>query len=236
MSDAVNPIDILFDKPVINSSHPSLRRKSLFIFAHGAGAPMDSDFMNQFAKALAKKGVGVVRFEFPYMAQRRHGGSRRPPNQQALLLQTWVDIVSQLHADSSFNDFDYFFLGGKSMGGRMATLAVNDIVAKDGELAKKVTGLIALGYPFHPSGKPESLRIEHLPSLERPLLIAQGTRDALGNLQEVLQYALGDQTRLVWLEDGDHDLKPRKKSGFTHDEHIASAVEASVEFIEEQSA
>lgn len=94
-----------------------------------------------------------------------------------------------------------------------------------------IKGLICLGYPFHPQGKPERLRTAHLESLETPTLIVQGTRDALGCREEVDGYRLSPAIRLHWLEDGDHDLKPRVKSGFTHNQHIQSCVDAMVVFM-----
>ncbi|MGI1678355.1 MAG: alpha/beta hydrolase [Cellvibrionaceae bacterium] len=218
---------MLVDTPV--SVHKQYN--SLFIFAHGAGAPMDAVFMNSFSAGLAENGIGVVRFEFPYMAQRRHGGSKRPPNKQDVLVDAWKQIIPQLFQDPKFRGVNSFFLGGKSMGGRMATLALNEILELSTEIQTKVKGVVCLGYPFHPSGKPEKLRTEHLPALKKPLLVIQGTRDALGNREEVASYILGDNTNIEWLEDGDHDFKPRKKSGYTHEEHMLTAVNSTVSFM-----
>ena len=94
-----------------------------------------------------------------------------------------------------------------------------------------VKGLVCLGYPFHPQGKPERLRTAHLAELQTPTLIVQGTRDALGNREEVEGYTLSSAIRLHWLEDGDHDLKPRVKSGFTHDQHLRDCVEEVAAFV-----
>jgi hypothetical protein len=168
-----------------------------FAFAHGAGAPMDTPFMSFFAEALAKRGWRVVRFEFPYMARRRREPKRAPPDRQPVLLETWRQVIASLGAER-------LVIGGKSMGGRMASLIADEA---------GVRGLACLGYPFHPAGKPERLRTAHLAALQTPCLICQGSRDALGNAAEVAGYDLAGSVRLHWAADGDHDLKPRKASG-----------------------
>lgn len=188
------------------------------ILAHGAGAPMDSEFMERMADLLAARKIGVVRFEFPYMAQRRSGGKKRPPDRQPVLLECWQGVISQYQATGC-----EIYIGGKSMGGRMASLIADDNA--------DVTGLLCLGYPFHPPKKPEKLRTEHLESLSTPTLIVQGTRDALGNREEVETYTLSSSIRMCWLEDGDHDLKPRVRSGFTHEQHLIAAADAIADFI-----
>ena len=188
----------------------------VLILAHGAGAPMDSEFMERIAELLAERNVGVARFEFPYMAQRRTGGSKRPPDRQPVLLDYWRQVLEQFSRD------ELVFIGGKSMGGRMASLIADE---------SDVAGLVCLGYPFHPAKKPEKLRTEHLESLKTSTLIVQGSRDALGNAEEVAGYELADTIDLCWLEDGDHDLKPRVRSGFTHDQHLRRAADAIASFM-----
>lgn len=197
--------------------------KSWFLFAHGAGAPMDSDFMQALAGMLVEQGVGVIRFEFPYMAERRETGKRRPPNRMEDLLevfQTQIDRCSEIFPG------ERLFIGGKSMGGRVASM-----LAGENHRAGKVTGAICLGYPFHPPGKPESLRTEHLESLNCPTLIVQGTRDKLGDRPEVGGFELSPAIELFWLEDGDHDFKPRKVSGFTQRQHWQVAADRVAVFM-----
>ncbi len=189
--------------------------KLTFAFAHGAGAPMDSDWMNTVARAVADKGFRVVRFEFPYMAERRTTGKKKPPNPQRILEATWMDVIDDLGAST-------LVIGGKSMGGRMASLVADDA---------KVRGLICLGYPFHPPGKPEKLRTEHLAALKTPTLICQGERDPFGTKDEVPGYTLSKKIQINWAPDGDHGLKPRKKSGYTEEQNIAAAVEAMAHFM-----
>lgn len=185
------------------------------ILAHGAGAPMDSPFMNQFAEGLADFGIRVARFEFPYMHQRRLHGSKRPPDRQAILLETWRAILKE------FQEGCPLVIGGKSMGGRMASLIADD---------SPIQGLLCLGYPFHPPRKPEKTRVAHLKMLKTPTLILQGTRDALGNQAEVSQYELSESITIHWLEDGDHSFKPRKASGRTETENLKEGLAMAANF------
>ncbi len=102
------------------------------------------------------------------------------------------------------------------MGGRVASMLADELHAE-----ARVSGLVCLGYPFHPPGKPEQLRTAHLEGLKTPALICQGTRDPFGGKDEVPSYPLAPSIEIVWLEDGDHDLKPRKSiSGFTAADHM----------------
>lgn len=181
-----------------------------FAFAHGAGAPMDTPFMAFFAAGLAARGWRVARFEFPYMARRRREAKRPPPDRQPVLLATWQAVIDHLGRDR-------LVIGGKSMGGRMASLVADET---------GVRGLACLGYPFHPAGKPERRRTEHLAALQTRCLICQGTRDPLGNTEEVAGYALSPAIRLHWAADGDHDLKPRKASGRSAEQNWTEAVAA----------
>lgn len=185
---------------------------STLILAHGAGAPMDSPFMQQMAQGLAARGVRVVRFEFAYMAQRRVDGRKRPPNPQAQLLQQWRDVHAQVRQQVA----GPLAIGGKSMGGRMASLLADEL---------DVAALICLGYPFYAAGKPEKPRVAHLAELRTPTLIVQGERDALGNREAVAGYDLSPAIALHWLQAADHDLKPLKASGFSHEQHLDSAVQ-----------
>jgi predicted alpha/beta-hydrolase family hydrolase len=189
---------------------PPQAASSTLILAHGAGAPMDSPFMQAMAQGLAARGVRVVRFEFAYMAQRRLDGRKRPPNPQAQLLQQWRDVHAQVRQRVA----GPLAIGGKSMGGRMASLLADEL---------GVSALVCLGYPFYAAGKPEKPRVAHLAELRTPTLIIQGQRDALGNQETVAGYALSAAIELHWLQAADHDLKPLKASGFTHEQHLATA-------------
>jgi len=178
------------------------------LLAHGAGAGMDSPFLEQLAVELARREIRTLRFEFPYMARARAEGGRRPPNPAPVLLEHWRQVVTTWRAAET----GPLWLAGKSMGGRMASLLAEELGA---------AGLICLGYPFHPAGKPERLRTEHLATLTTPTLIVQGERDALGNRGEVAGYALAPAIEVQWIATADHDLKPLKSSGLSHAQVLA---------------
>lgn len=182
------------------------------LLAHGSGAPMDSPAMNTAAEALAAEGLRVARFEFSYMAARRTEGSRRPPPKAETLNPEFHTAVADLAAKGPL------VIGGKSMGGRVASMVADALHAEG-----RIVGLLCLGYPFHPPEKPEQLRTAHLMALATPALICQGTRDPFGTRAEVSAYGLPEHIRFLWLEDGDHDLKPRKSvSGFSAADHLAT--------------
>ena len=201
--------EMLFDGPLEG------RRIAL---THGAGAPMDSPFMNVMAQGLAAAGLRVARFELPYMHRRRQTGERRPPDREPVLREAWLAAIAAL------GDPARLVIGGKSLGGRMASL----IAEQAG-----VRGLVCLGYPFHPPDQPERLRTAHLAHLRAPTLVVQGTRDPFGGREEVAGYALSPAIRVHWMEDGDHSFKPRASSGRTEKQNLAEAIEAVREFVEE---
>ena len=188
------------------------------LLAHGAGAPMDSASMTATAKALAAAGFHVARFEFHYMAARRHG-HRKPPPRAETVNPEYVKAIADLRAKGVTGPL---VIGGKSMGGRVASMVADEMFSKGG-----ISGLLCLGYPFHPPGKPTQLRTKHLAALETPTLICQGTRDEFGTRDEVAGYALSNAIEMLWLEDGDHDLRPRKSiSGFSAADHLKALAEA----------
>ena len=184
----------------------------LIVLAHGAGAPMDSPFMAAIAEGLAAAGHRVLRFEFPYMARRRATGVKAPPDRSAKLLAAWRAAVDQAPAHPRR------FIAGKSMGGRMASL-----LAAEAD-APPMDGVICLGYPFHPPGKPTQTRTAHLPAITCPTLILQGERDPMGNRAMVEGLGLAPPLHLAWLADGNHDFTPRKASGLTADDNLATAL------------
>lgn len=194
------------------SASVELRVATTLILAHGAGAPMDSAFMHDFAERLAALGVGVLRFEFPYMAQRRIDGGRRPPNPQPKLLECWREVYAAVRPQVAGR----LAIGGKSMGGRMASVVADELQAD---------ALICLGYPFYAAGKPEKPRVAHLAELITPTLIIQGERDALGNRQAVEGYTLSRQVHVHWLPTANHDLKPLKAAGVSYDACLQDAAE-----------
>ncbi|MBK8082393.1 MAG: alpha/beta hydrolase [Devosia sp.] len=196
--------DFLFDGPD--------DARVTILFAHGAGAPMDSASMTATARALGAAGLRVARFEFGYMAGRRTG-VRKPPPRAESVMPEYVAAVDALGPTPG-----PLIIGGKSMGGRVASMVADAEYA-----AGRIAGLICLGYPFHPPGRPTQLRTKHLTGLRTPTLICQGTRDEFGVPDEVATYGLSPAIELCWLEDGDHDLKPRKAiSGFSTADHLAT--------------
>jgi uncharacterized protein len=184
------------------------------LLAHGAGAPMDSDWMNAMAEKLSAQGIATARFEFAYMAARR-SGARKPPPRAELLLGEYRTAVEALPKTKKL------LIGGKSLGGRVASMVAGELFE-----AGKIGGLVCLGYPFHPPGSPEKLRVAHLESLACPALICQGERDPFGTRDEVAAYKLSAKIRIHWLVDGDHDFRPRKASGLTLDQNLETAAEA----------
>lgn len=182
------------------------------LLAHGAGAPMDSRSMAASTEALVAAGFRVARFEFSYMAARRNLGLNKPPPRADTLNPEYIAAVGKLGAKGPL------IIGGKSMGGRVASMVADDLHA-----AGQISGLLCLGYPFHPPSKPEALRTLHLSELKTPTLICQGTRDEFGTPDDVAGYTLSNAIEILWLEDGDHDLKPRKKiSGFSAADHLST--------------
>jgi hypothetical protein len=180
------------------------------LLSHGAGAPMDSASLTASAKALAAAGVCVARFEFGYMASRRTSAAKRPPPRAETLMSEYIAALDALDANRPL------VIGGKSLGGRVASMVADELYE-----AGRIAGLLCLGYPFHPIGKPDQLRTAHLADMKTPTLIVQGTRDQFGTREEVAAYKLSKTIELLWLEDGDHDLKPRKAvSGFTAADHM----------------
>lgn len=193
----------------------------LFIMAHGAGAPAASEFLQQMAQGLAQQGIRVLRFNFAYMQALVRDGKRRPPPRMPVLLEEYRQVVTEVCAGYA----GPVVIGGKSMGGRVASLLFSAAEFP------QVRGCVCLGYPFHPAGKPERLRTAHLQPLSAPLLMVQGTRDALGSAAEVAGYTLAESIEWLWLTDGDHDLKPRRASGFTHAQHLEQACARVADFI-----
>ncbi|MGH6662653.1 MAG: alpha/beta family hydrolase [Rhodospirillales bacterium] len=205
----------LFDGPA--------RAPITIALAHGAGAPMDSPFMWAFAEGLAKEGFRVARFEFPYMTERRTSGRKRPPDRADILLDCWRAVIAALKPGN-------LAIGGKSLGGRMASMVADEA---------GVRGLVCLGYPFHPPGRPPGHapgkpatpeRLAHLADLKTPTLICQGERDALGSRDEVESYKLSPAVRVHWLADGDHGYKPRRASGLSEADNWRAAIAAVVDF------
>jgi predicted alpha/beta-hydrolase family hydrolase len=190
------------------------------ILAHGAGQGMRSEFMEAMVQRLGGAGVRVVRFQFPYMIEMERSGKRRPPDRQGVLLDAWHRTIDRALAEGI--ELPRLLIGGKSLGGRIASLVADE---------RSVAGLVCLGYPFHPPGKPERPRIEHLQTLRTRTLICQGTRDPFGNETEVSAYSLSPAIRIAWIQDGEHSFRPRKGSGLTWEQNLSAAADAVREWV-----
>jgi len=193
-------------------------RLGRLLIAHGAGAGQDSTFLQRLREALADQGVQTLAIEFAYLQRMRREGRRLPPPRIDHLVgefTAWCDLLSH-------PELPPLWLGGKSLGGRVASL----VAARDG-----AAGLALCGYPFHPPARPDRLRLDRWPVLACPTLVVQGTRDPFGTRDEVAGYDLPSVARLHWLEDGDHDWKPRRASGLTQAALIDQGAAAIAAFL-----
>ncbi|MGH2757786.1 MAG: alpha/beta hydrolase family protein [Actinomycetota bacterium] len=179
------------------------------VLGHGAGSGMDGDYMAFFASGLAGDDRRVVRFNFPYMEQ-----GRKSPDKQPVSERVFQEV-------GDFFRTERLVLGGKSYGGRIASHAV---------AAEEINadGLVFLGYPLHPPGRPDRIRDAHLHEIECPMLFVEGTRDPFCPLEtlEGVRKALSAPTEVVVIEDGDHSLKVRKSSGRSTKDAWTEAVAA----------
>ena len=203
------PVSIRFDGPPDAAV--------LVVLAHGAGSGMDSEFMSVMTMNLANAGVRVVRFNFPYIEK-----GRKAPDPQASLVSAYRLVVDGLAEERVGCRL---VLGGKSLGGRIAS----HVVAEGAD----VDGLVFHGYPLHPPGKPERIRDAHLHAIKVPMLFVEGTRDPfcpLPTLENVMD-GLEAPTELVVIDDGDHSFKVRKSSGRSTHEAWAEAAAATASFV-----
>ncbi len=196
----------------------------VLILAHGAGAPADSPFMEALATALGREGIETVRFEFPYMQKRRLDGKKRPPDREPVLIEAFGRVVDQVRAE--LGAASRVLVGGKSMGGRMASVLASRMEGID--------GVACFGYPFHPPGKLDRWRTAHFEELKSPMLVIQGTRDPFGKPSEMAGHEKELAfVRLRWLEGGNHDFQPLKSQSQTQKELISAAADETRAFIDE---
>ena len=200
-------------KTLINNAEKPI---ATFVFAHGAGAGQNSEFMQLIAQGLASHNINVLRFNFAYMQLAEEQGKRRPPDRADKLLTHFKTLLSEIDSHLPI------FVGGKSMGGRMASMLLQESTAQ---------GCICMGYPFHPPDKPEKLRTEHLLNISKPVLILQGERDTFGKREEIGTFNLSHRIQVSYLADGDHSFKPRKVSGHNLEANLHKAIEQSAAFI-----
>jgi predicted alpha/beta-hydrolase family hydrolase len=197
------------------------RASSTLILAHGAGAPRTHPWMVGMAKAIAARGVHVITFNFLYSEAKR-----RAPDKPDVLEATWQAVLDVVCAREDL-PVERLFVGGKSMGGRIAT----QVVAKGPR--HDIAGLVLLGYPLHPPGKPDKLRAEHLPRVRVPMLFVQGERDAFGTPEELAPIVkkLSRGTRLFVVQGGDHSLMRPKSSGETPAQTMGRVADEAARFI-----
>jgi predicted alpha/beta-hydrolase family hydrolase len=192
------------------------------LLAHGAGADMHAATLTTFADALAAVGVPVMRFNFPYRT-----AGKRAPDRPAVLAAATREAAAELASRTRLPP-ERLVLGGRSMGGRYTSLAVGD--AED---PLPALGLLLLGYPLHPAGKPEKLRVEHFPRIDVPVLFVSGTRDSLAGADALRAHAteIAGPVAFHWIDTADHGFKPLKSSGLTVATALADAASAATTWV-----
>lgn len=188
--------------------------------APGSGQSLQVEFLAYFAKALGQIGLRVVRFDFPYMAERSAGGRRRSADPESVLCETWRQVVRQIGSPEKL------FIGGRSHGGRVAGLIADEC---------HVAGLVCLGFPFHATGKSDQYDLAPLDSIQTPTLLLQGEWDTFGDKTEVTGYNLSDKLEIKWIREGDHSLQPPKESKRTREENWSACAKLTGRFIMEQT-
>jgi uncharacterized protein len=188
------------------------------ILGHGAGANQSSGFMRTFAKGLASRGFDVMTFNFVYMEQ-----GRSVPDQKHKLEGCFRAVIAAALKHKKLKS-NRLVLGGKSMGGRIASQVMAGEARES--IAAEVAGLVFLGYPLHPPGQSNKLRVEHLEHIKKPMLFVQGTRDALGSPDEINPYIknLRPAAKIYSIEGGDHSFKAPKKFGKPPDQIFDDAM------------
>jgi len=192
------------------------------LLGHGAGANQLSGFMRMFARGLAERGLDVVTFNFIYMEQ-----GRSVPDQKPKLESCFRAVIETIAKHRRLKN-NPLVVGGKSMGGRIASQVV--AAREDEPLALDVSGLVFLGYPLHPPGNPARLRVEHLEHIQKPMLFVQGTRDALGTPDEIQPFVkdLRPPAKIYAIEGGDHSFKAPKKLGLPQEQIYENAMDEIV--------
>ena len=192
---------------------------AVLLLAHGSGAPLDDPLQEALAVGVAAAGVRVVRFEFPYMARRR-AGERAAVDDEGTLEECFRGAAAR--AREAWPGCA-LCVGGVSLGARVACAIAGEVAAD---------GLVGVSFPFLPAGRPrDRWRVALLQAVGRPALIVQGTRDRYGNREQVRGFRLGEHVEVVWLEDANHGLVPRARSGLTRAEHLATAAAAIGRFV-----
>lgn len=192
------------------------------LLAHGAGSDMHAVTLTAVADALAAAGVPSLRFNYPYRS-----GGKKAPDRAPLLEAATREAAAELARHAGLPP-ERLVLGGRSMGGRYCSM-----VAGAEHEPVPALGLALLGYPLHPAGKPERLRVDHFPRLHVPVLFVSGTRDALGSTDALEREAraIPGPVQFHWLEAADHGFRPLKSSGRTYEDGVTESAEATVRFV-----
>jgi uncharacterized protein len=199
----------------------------VLILAHGAGAGQTASFMVRFATSLAARGTDTITFNFVYAEHRR-----RVPDRNDKLEGCYRAVIEAVHSGKlDHAPCRKLVIGGKSMGGRIASQ-----VAARGQ--QGIAGLVFLGYPLHPPGRPDQLRSKHLPDIRVPMLFVQGSRDAFGTPEELRHVLRGLEAAAdLWVvEDGDHSFKVAQRSAMPQEEVDAFVLDAIVRWLDQRIA
>jgi len=197
------------------------------ILGHGAGTDQSSGFMKLFASGLSYRGFDVMTFNFVYTEQRRSA-----PDPKSKLESCFRAVIEAALGQKKLNG-NRVVIGGKSMGGRIASQVAAAACEQSDSFAKAIAGLVFLGYPLHPPGNPAKLRTEHLPQIKMPMLFVQGTRDSLGSTEEIASIIkkLKLPAEIYVIEGGDHSFKAPKKFGRSQEEVYEAAMDAILEWM-----
>ena len=219
------PLAIAPDAQVTALHYPAQTpARATLVLAHGAGADQRHRAMVTLAAGIATHGVDVFTFNFLYTEQRR-----RTPDRSPVLEQTWTKVIEEIAAD--LPESHRLVIGGKSMGGRIGSMVLAHAPATPAWT--RVSGLVLLGYPLHPPGKPDQPRTAHLPAIRVPVLLVQGTRDAFGTREEIepVFQVLSTRVDIEFIEGGDHSFKVPKSTGLTESAVLAGISERVASWI-----
>ncbi len=188
------------------------------MLAHGAGAPQQHPFMVTFARGLSERGLDIITFNFLYAEQRR-----RVPDRMPQLIACYRAVIGAARADVASAQ-ERLFIGGKSMGGRAATHVAAD------DAALTLAGIVLLGYPLHPPGRPDQVRDAHLPAVGREMLFVQGTRDAFGTQSELkpILASLSPLPTLQHVEGGDHSFRVAGRDAMSRQASVYAAIQDTI--------
>jgi predicted alpha/beta-hydrolase family hydrolase len=214
---------------VYPATAPSL---ATLVLGHGAGANQFSDFMVRFANNLAARGVDAVTFNFPFTER-----GKKLPDPQPVLEECYRAVLADVSGDPRLGKGP-LFIGGKSLGGRMATHVAASLAIDSGSVATwptRLRGLVLLGYPLHPPGRSQQVRVSHLPAIRHPMLFVQGTKDAFGTPLELRAFVdvLPARCEIYPVEQGGHSFDVTKRSGIPQDAVYAAIQDRIVEWIRE---